>query len=74
MRRAALILALTASAIATAAGPAAATVRPPVYCDPMACPDPVGGIQECLRTASLTADPNTGLPVIVCSPRDIIYP
>ena len=67
MRRSVLML---ASVAALAAVPATAESRPPdPHCDPMACPDPVAMVQECLRTASLTADPNTGLPVIACSLR-----
>ena len=65
MRRAALLATTALFALPAAAG-AAEIQRPPQHCDPMACPDPVGGLQDCLRTASLTADPNTGLPVIAC--------
>ena len=73
MRRAALILALAAFG-AAAATPADATVRPPVYCDPMACPDPVGGIQDCLATAAIGKD-ESGNPYLAgeCSTRDIIW-
>ena len=73
MRRTVVLL---ASLAAVAALPAAASAaeRPPVHCDPMACPDPVGGIQDCIATLALSKDEN-GNPVITgdCSTRDIVW-
>jgi len=52
MRRAALVLATTATLAALPATTASADTRPLPeiqHCDPAACPNPLEGVQECVR-------------------------